>query len=389
MKSKLHAPSSSLHYRLHPVDAARDEITDTFARYASALDTLAELAGREGIRSDVVRLQQRSYDRIRFETGLPAQIVLLGIRDFAARRATAGERDGIPLDEKLYAIKGPETLTLATTQGRVTVRYDVAGYADGWRGPAPARLVAAGAGFEIVVGVDRHEHPLKEKTPMSENLLSRVGRLVAGFAHAAVDKAERSEPVAVVEEAIREVDRAAEQARHDLGRQTAERHRLDTRARELDAELSALSGQIGTALQHGREDLARAGIERQIDIEAQVAALRVAAREAGERIRDAQGAMQAIIAARREGEARLNELRRSLSGTLSGTGAVAFEGSRGAGPASSEDRALRSLERIARATGVPSSGSLPQAAEMNALERLHRDKTVEERLAGLRVPVAD
>jgi phage shock protein A len=385
MKSKLQTPLSSLHYRLHPDDAALGAITDTFAQYAAALDALAELSEREGIRSDVVRLQQRSYDRIRSETGLPAQIVLLGIRDFAARRAIDEERDGIPLDEKLYAIKGPATLTLSTIRGRVTVRYDVAGYADGWRGPAPARLVASGAGFEIVVGVDRHEHPSKEKAMMSEKLLSRVGRLVAGFAHAAVDKAERSDPVAVVEEAIREVDRAAEQARNDLGRHTAEQHRLDTRARELDAELSALSEQIGTAIRHGREDLARAGIERQIDIEAQVAALRAAAREAGERIREAQGAMQAIIAARREGEARLLELKRSLSGT----GAVASEASRGAGPVSSEDRALRSLERIARATGVPSFGALPQAAQMNALEQLYRDKTVEERLAGLRVKIAD
>jgi hypothetical protein len=126
--------------------------------------------------------------------------------------------------------------------------------------------------------------------------------------------------------------------------------------------------------------LAKAGIERQIDIEAQISALQVAVVDVNERIQEAQGAVQAIIAARREGEARLAELKRSLAREQ----AAAQPGSGLPRQASSEDKALRSLEAISRATGVPSSGGNPHASQMNELERLHRDKTVEERLAAFK-----
>jgi phage shock protein A len=380
VRHKIAAPSSSLRYLLYPRPADQEAITATLTQYASMTAMLEDVAAREDIRSDVVRLQKLAYERIRTETHLPAQMVLLGIRDFTARRSSGEELSGIPLDEKLYAVKRPAILTLSTIRGRVSLAYDVAGYREGWRGPAPARLVQTGGGFEIIVGVNPFIRPAEEKSMAYEGILSRVGRLVAGLTHAAVDRAEQRDPVAVVEQAIRDIDREAEEARAALGKHTAEQHRLEGRARELDTELSALSDRIATALQQGREDLAKAGIGRQIDIEAQIAALQVAVVDVNERIQEAQGAVQAVIAARREGEARLAELKRSLTREEtvlpSGTGAPRS--------ASSEDKALRSLEAIARVTGVPSSGGNPHASQMNELERLHRDQTVEERLTALK-----
>lgn len=380
MRFKVSAPSSSLRYVLHLGPADQQAIADTLVQYAFMMNVLDETATREAIRSDVVRLQKLAYERIRSETGLPAQLVLLGIRDFAARRSSGEELPGIPLDEKLYAVKGPTMLTLSTVQGRLTVHYDVAGYLEGWRGSAPARLVPADSGFEIVVGVKPFIRPAEEKAMAYEGILSRVGRLVAGIAHATVERVEQADPIAVVEQAIREIDREAEQARAALGKHTAEQHRLESRSRELHAELATLADRIGTALQQGREDLARAGIERQMDIEAQIGALDVAVADVNERIQEAQKAVHAVIAARREGEARLAELKRSLAREQTseriGTGV--------SGSASPEDKAFRSLEAISRATGVPSSSGSPHASQMNELEKLHRDKTVEERLAALR-----
>jgi phage shock protein A len=307
-------------------------------------------------------------------------MVLLGIRDFAARRTSGEELPGIPLDEKLYAIKGPTTLTLSTVHGRVAVHYDVAGYLDGWRGPAPARLVPSDAGFEIIVGVNPFIRSAEEKSMAYEGILSRVGRLVAGVAHSALEKAEQADPITFVEQAIREIDREAEAARSALGKHTAEQHRLESRTRELNAELATLSGRIAMAIQQGREDLAKAGIERQIDIEAQIGALEVAIGDVNERIREAQQAVHAVIAARREAETRLAELKRSLaqeqSSRSTGSGASRF--------VSPEDKAFRSLEAISRITGVPASGGNLHASQMNELEKLHRDKTVEERLAAFK-----
>ncbi len=363
---------------LRPADQAA--VAETLTQYAVMTALLKEVATREGIRSDVVRLQKLSYERIRSETQLPAQMVLLGIRDFAAHRSSGDELPGIPLDEKLYAVKGPITLTLSTVGGRITVHYDVAGYLDGWRGSAPARLIPTDGGFEIVVGVKPFLRPPQETSMAYEGILSRVGRLVAGLAHSAVDKAEQRDPVSRVEQAIREIDREAEEARAALGKHTAEQHRLESRSRELDVEFLSLSDKIATAIRQEREDLAKAGIERQIDIEAQIAALQVAIADVNERILEAQGAVQAVIAARREGEARLAELKRSMAREQTAT-APDLGAPRTASPA---DKALRSLEAISRATGVPSSGGHPHAAQMNELERLHRDRTVEERLAAFK-----
>jgi phage shock protein A len=378
MKFRPSALSSSLRYALHIRQAEQDAVVETFTQYRAMQSILDEIAEREGIRSDVVRLQKLAYETIRAGTQLPAQMVLLGIRDFAARRTSGEELPGIPLDEKLYAIKGPTILSLATVQGRVVLHYDVAGYLEGWRGSAPARLVPTDAGYEIIVGVNPFIRPTEEKSMAYEGILSRVGRLVAGFANAAVDKAEQADPIATVEQAIREIDREAEEARAALGKHTAEQHRLESRTRELNTELASLSSKIETALQQGREDLAKAGIERQIDIEAQISALEVAKVDVNERIQEAQGAVQAIIAARREGEARLKELKQSLASQKAATPVS------GVYAPSSEDKALRSLEAISRVTGVPASGGNPHASQMNELERLHRDKTVEERLAAFK-----
>jgi hypothetical protein len=86
MRSRSNVPSASLRCRLH-LKEARGAIADTLAHFAAAQATLADPAGREGIRSDVVR------------------------------PAIDEERDGIPLDGKLHALTCPLTLSLATVSG--------------------------------------------------------------------------------------------------------------------------------------------------------------------------------------------------------------------------------------------------------------------------------
>lgn len=371
-------PSDTLRFLVRPDGAARGAIDATFRDYEALHGILAEVAEREGVGADVVRLQRLAYERIRTATRLPAQLVLLGIRDFALRRSSGEDLPGLPLDEKLYAIKGPSLLTVATVEGRIALHYDVAGYVPGWRGSAPARLVRAEDGFEIRVGVRPNARPAKE-TPMAyEGILSRAGRLVAGLAHAAVEKAEQSDPVAVVEQAIRDIDREAGEARALLGKNTAERHRIESRKGEIAKEIGILGPQIETALDAGRDDLAKAGVERQMDLEAQVAALDVALADVRERVEEAQAAVQAILAARREAEARLAELKRSMTSAPAGGEGV------GAGrpQASPEEKAIRSLEAISRLTGVPNGPA--KASQMDELERLHRSRSVEERLAALK-----
>jgi phage shock protein A len=379
MASRLkHTLSNTLRYILAVRGADLSAIEDTFRNYAIMLDILADTVEREAVGSDVVRLQGFAYEQIRGTTGLPSQMVLLGIRDFAARRSSGEELPGIPLDEKLYAIKGPSVLTVSTIHGRISVHYDVAGYLDGWRGSAPARLVPTGSGFEIHAGVKPSVLPEEEKTMAYEGFVSRAGRLIAGLAHATLDTLAESARLPVVEQAIREIDREAENVRAELGKHTAEQHRIETRRNEVQKEIDDLAPKIATAIEARRDDLARAGVERQMDLESQIAALDVASSDVDEKMREARSGIQAILAAKREAEARRDGLKRSLVGSTAPSPAGAMKAP------SSQERALRSLEAISRVTGVPVGNAPLKASEMDELERLHRDKRVEDRLAALK-----
>ena len=53
---------------------------------------------------------------------------------------------------------------------------------------------------------------------MSETLSRRVGRLVSGGFHALIDAAENLAPEAVMNESIREIERAVDEVRAELGK---------------------------------------------------------------------------------------------------------------------------------------------------------------------------
>ena len=74
-----------------------------------------------------------------------------------------------------------------------------------------------------------------------EGILSRMGRLIAGVAYATMEKAEGANGVAIVEQAIREIDSAAEEARAELGKAKAEEHRIASRRTEKPNRGSPIS----------------------------------------------------------------------------------------------------------------------------------------------------
>src|SRR4051812_46693667 len=114
LQKGLSQPTDTLRYAVVVGSPERAAIDETLVEYGRMFEIMEQVADCERVGSDVVRLQRLAYERIRADTKLPAQFVLLGIRDFAARRSspepTAAhplEDRGLPLDEKLYAIKGP------------------------------------------------------------------------------------------------------------------------------------------------------------------------------------------------------------------------------------------------------------------------------------------
>ncbi len=364
--------TSILCYDLAPDEEARHALEETFVAYANMLAMLDELAG-EKAGANLVTLHELAYEAVRERTGLPARMVTLGLRDFAANRGQVANGERLPLDDKLFAIKGPSDLTVATVRGRVAIPYDVAGYSPGTLNIFAAQLAAQDGGYQIHIGVTTHSDRTEKKMMTNEGILSRMGRLIAGLANAAVDKAEGSNKIVIVEQALREIDAAAEEARVDIGQARAEEYRILSRRDEIGDDLTKLEEKIRTAISAAREDLAKAGVARQIDLESQLAALDKALAGARTDLEEGQQALQAVLATRREAEARLADLKRSIA---------QFPENKASGlaKASPVDGAARAAAAVSRATGVP-GGNHSDSAELDELDRLHRDRAIEARLA--------
>ncbi len=368
IKLAVETPTATLRYALAPDEAGVAALEATFAAYDRMMAILAEAVPAG---ANLVSLHAQAYERIRKETGLPARLVTLGLRDRAGYIAGALPRR-IPLDDKLFAIKGPTSLTISTVSGRVLVPFEVPGYAAGWESPFPAQLVSDGRTYEIHIAVKSKSPPPEEKTMLHEGILARMGRLLAAIASQTVDDVESNNKVALVRQAIREIDAGADEARHALGKSRAEEFRLKRRREELDAEVVSLNDKIRLAIAENREDLARAGVARQIDLESQQIALERALDFIELEIEEQTKALQAMLAARREAEVRLTELEQSLiqqSPAETGRGAAQTK-------TISADRAMAA---IARVTGVPASSVLGDK-ELDELDRLHREKEIAARL---------
>jgi hypothetical protein len=369
-------PSSSetLRYALAPDAASHAALAATFAEYDAMMAILAEIVPASDAGANLVLLHALAYEKVRAATRLPSQMVVLGLRDFAAGRGGAAS-PGLPLDEKLFAVKGPAHVTLGTVEGRVAVPYTVLGYRQGWRGGPPARLVRDQNQdqdiFTVEIGVSPSHATQEDGSMNQEGILSRMGRLIAGVAHATIEKAEQRNAPAVVEQAIREIDKAADEVRTEIGRAQAERFRIAGRREALQQDLDALDPRIETAVAQAREDLARAAIGRQIDLEAQIEALDKALGGVDERLSEGRKALQAVVAARKDAEQRLKELKVSEGQAGRPDGDTRRE--------RPEDKAARSAARIARLTGVPAGDALSGGEDLDELERLHREQLIADR----------
>jgi phage shock protein A len=329
--------------------------------------------------ADLVALHRGWYEAARSKGCLPSQTTTLALKDWAARRR--GEAaDGVPYDDKLYAARGVDQVSLTTLRGRIQVRCFVAGYTPG--GPSPARLLRTLQGWDLRIGVDDSvlETQAKETTMTTEGVVTRIGRVMAGMAHSVVDMAEQANPEAILTQALREIDGAIDEVRTELGKAKSEQMRIEARMKELEEERRAIEQRIETAIRNGRDDLAEAGIARQLDIEAQANLLAGLRADSAGEIQKLESSLDAIRASRREAEDRLADLKRTTT--------VAPDGMVMGGRDGSVDRANAKVERAmnvaGRITGVPTGPAVRDADALQDLEAMHRDNQIKERLAQLK-----
>jgi phage shock protein A len=222
---------------------------------------------------------------------------------------------------------------------------------------------------------------------MTDSLRTRVARLIAGGAHVLMDRVEGVAPVALLEQAAREVDQLTDEVRAELGIVTANRHLAQQQHLHLNREHDELNAAIQTALAAGKEDLARNAVARQIDIEAQLPVLDASLAERVGKEKELSGYVDALIAKRREMDAAIRdfEAARQQAAAPHMTGAAVA--------ASPIEQRLRSAQAAfdrthQRHTGLDAAGaraSMEQAAKLRELGELVRDNKINERLAALKV----
>jgi len=216
---------------------------------------------------------------------------------------------------------------------------------------------------------------------MSESLAARVKRLVSGGANMIVAAVEAMAPEMVMEEAVREIDRAVEDVRAELGQVLTRQYHATQRLAAENERHESLKEKIRIALKESRDDLAEAGVAQLLDIEAQIPLLEATAIET----RSAQTELESFVAAL---QARKREMTAELNAYRSARSTAETEAE--AAPSSVRKRvqsAQSAFDRVMDGAGGLGLGSVPdpKTAKVNAeLEELARKNRIKERLAALK-----
>jgi phage shock protein A len=224
---------------------------------------------------------------------------------------------------------------------------------------------------------------------MKENIAGKVGRIISGGFNALVDVIEHLAPEAVMEQALREIDGVTEEVRAQLGKVIANKHLASKRIAEENRVHEELSEKIEIALREGREDLASAAIERQLDIEAQIPVLEKNLIDRSEEEKELEGYILALQAKKREMKSELAAYRE-----VTAEKNIPLETSPGTedtGLQTSDKRvhnAISAFDRIIeKETGAGTLHALDssdQANKLAELEKLARENRVSERLAEMK-----
>lgn len=218
---------------------------------------------------------------------------------------------------------------------------------------------------------------------MVESIFVRVQRVLSSNVAVVVDAAERASGTSLMRDAIRQVEKAEDEARAELQEARRRRTQADLQKALLQDRIATLEEQARFAMSKERPDLAEAAIARQIDHEAQVKQLARTEAEAAEEERRLVECLSQLKLRKAQMETELSTFR-----TASGEAAAAS----GVAPTAAEraerraERAETQFERAMAAAGAASPGLLDpkDAAKLAEVDALRREAAVAERLAAIR-----
>lgn len=218
---------------------------------------------------------------------------------------------------------------------------------------------------------------------MPESIASRIARILAGTTHALIDKAENLSPEAVMAQSIREIEQVIAEVRVDLGKAEAAKHLILAQIANLHEEHGRLDAQIQTAIAGQRDDLAKAAIGRQTDIEDATPVLQASLDEQSERAKELESHILALLAKKKELGQLLAEYRRHREEPSASPSATPA----GNGRQSRVEEAEAAFQRVLSqelGASVLTAKSTEDAAKLKDLVELQRDARIAERLAALK-----
>ena len=123
---------------------------------------------------------------------------------------------------------------------------------------------------------------------MVESIVNRARRILSGAVGDLADAMEKSASETVMREAIRETDRALDDARNELGHAMTRRGQALRNQKLAEDKHAELQEKAQFAVDQSRDDLAEAAITRQVDLEAQMPMLQKVCDEAMTQVEELQ-----------------------------------------------------------------------------------------------------
>jgi phage shock protein A len=212
---------------------------------------------------------------------------------------------------------------------------------------------------------------------MSESIVVRVKRIVTANVFDVVERMEKSQAEIVMKEAVREVETAIADIRGEQGKAKL-RHVQATKQHEAhQKKVAELAEKMEFAIEQDRDDLAKAAIARQIDLEAQMKVLTEAVAEAETEDAKLADYVVALQARKRDMEEQLKIIiaaKADVAATMPGANVTA--------PMARADNATEVFRRaMDGATSLQAMKSTAaDMAKLNELEQLSHAAIIEKRL---------
>lgn len=218
---------------------------------------------------------------------------------------------------------------------------------------------------------------------MAESIFVRVQRVISGGAHSGLEAVERASSGSLMRQALREVDRAADDLRTECEVAKARKAQAAAQQQQIKDRLATLDEQARFTLEKGREDLAQAVVARQIELEEQAGQLKAAEAQAVKDIARYKEALAAVKVRRTQMEKELAAFQAAQRDAASLSAAAA------ASPEQRSERkvarAEEAFERALNAAGVAVGLAQPEeAAKLAEVDALQKEAAIAARLDALK-----